>query len=317
MPRTIRPTAFGDPDVLVVADTPMPVPQHDEVVVRVRAAGVNPIDRKVYSGSFHGNDETLPSLGLECAGVVEAIGAGVTTTAIGDEVIVYPVTAAYADVVRVPAASLIPKPGGLSWAEAGGLLLAGTTAAHALSAIAVARNDTVLVHGGAGAVGLMTVQLARAVGAQVIATASPRNHALLRELGAAPVAYGPGLLDRVRQAAPTGVDAAVDAAGTDEALDVSLAVVDDPGRIASIVGSDRRNGTGIALLGYGPGQDPGFAVREGARGRLVEMAGEGSLRVLVAATLPLTEAARAHEMLLSAHSPGKIVLLPEPDLVPR
>ncbi|MDF2990333.1 MAG: putative Zn-dependent oxidoreductase [Microbacterium sp.] len=310
MPRLVRPTAFGGPEVLAVVDMPTPHPQDGEVVVRVYAAGVNPIDSKMYSGSFHGVARALPSIGMECAGVVEAIGADVTTTAIGDEVIVYPVTAAHADIVCVPATSLIPKPPALGWAEAGGLLLAGTTAAHALNAAAVTHDDTVLIHGGAGAVGLMAVQLARAAGANVIATASPPNHALLRELDATPVAFGPGLLDRVRQAAPAGVDAAIDTVGTDEALDVSLAVVGDPGRVASIAGSDRRIGTGIAQLGYGPGQDPGFAVRNAARGRLVEMAGEGSLRVVVAATLPLTEAARAHEMVRSGHAPGKIVLIP-------
>ena len=317
MPRIVRPTAFGGPEVLAVVEMPTPLPQEGEVIVRVRAAGVNPVDRKMYSGAFHGANTDLPSIGLECAGVVEAIGPQVTTAAIGDEVIVYPVTGAYADVVCVPATSLLPKPLSLSWPEAGGLLLAGTTAAHALHAAAVAGDDTVLVHGGAGAVGLMAVQLARGLGAHVVATASPRNHGLLRELGATPVTYGPGLLDRVRQATAGGVDAAIDTVGTDEALDVSLAVVSDPRRIASIAGSERRNGTGIAQLGYGPGQDPGFAVRNAAREGLVERAGAGSHRVLVAATLPLTEAARAHEMVQSAHAPGKIVLLPEADDLSR
>ncbi|WP_051707718.1 MULTISPECIES: zinc-binding dehydrogenase [unclassified Streptomyces] len=222
----------------------------------------------------------------------------------------YPVTAAYADYVTAPADSVLPKPAGLGWAEAGSLMLCGITAAHALHAAAVAAGDTLLVHGGSGGVGLMGVQLAAARGATVIATASPRNHALLRELGATPVAHGPGLADRVRAAAPQGIDAAVDFAGTDEALDVSLELVADRDRIASITGPDRRTEAGIKLLGYGPGQDPGHEVRHAARADLLARAASGTLRVVVDTVFPLTEAAKAHTTGLAGHGPGKLVLIP-------
>ncbi|GAA4667738.1 NADP-dependent oxidoreductase [Amycolatopsis dongchuanensis] len=320
MPRIVRPAAYGTPDVLTVVEVPAPHPAPDGVVVEVRAAGVNPIDWKLYSGDFHAVDDdlkdsagitaSLPSLGLECAGVVTAVGADVTGVRVGDEVIVYPVTAAYADYVTAPATSVLAKPTGLGWAEAGSLMLTGTTAFHALHAAGVAAGDTVLVHGGAGGVGLMGVQLAAAAGATVIATASERNHALLRELGATPVVYGPGLGDRVRAAAPRGVDAAVDFAGTDEALDVSLELVADRTRIASITGSPRRAAAGIKLLGYGPGQDPGTEIRNAARAHLVERAASGALRVVVDTTFPLTEAAKAHEVGIAGHAPGKLVLIP-------
>jgi NADPH:quinone reductase-like Zn-dependent oxidoreductase len=176
-----------------------------------------------------------------------------------------------------------------------------------LHAAGVGAGDTVLIHGGAGGVGLMGVQLAAAAGATVIATAA---HALLRELEAVPVTYGPGLAERVRAAAPQGVTAAVDFVGTDEALDVSLELVADRARIASITGSPRRATAGIKLLGYGPGQDAGTEIRGAARAPLVERAGAGTLRVVVDATFPLTDAAEAHEIGLAGHAPGKLVLLP-------
>ncbi|WP_069167769.1 NADP-dependent oxidoreductase [Nocardia altamirensis] len=320
MPRIVRPTAYGTPDVLTVLEVPTPRAAADGVVVEVRAAGVNPIDWKLYSGAFHDVDDdhkdaawiaaSMPSIGLECAGVVTEVGVDVTGVQVGDEVVVYPVTAAYADYVTAPATSLIAKPAELGWAEAGSLILTGTTAFHALQVTGVTAGETVLVHGGAGGVGLMAVQLAAAAGATVIATAAERNHALLRELGASPVAYGPGLADRVRAAAPHGVSAAVDFAGTDEALDVSLELVADRSRIASITGSPRRAESGIKVLGYGPGEDAGAEVRAAARGDLVDRAGSGALRVIVDATFPLSEAAKAHEVGLAGHAPGKLVLIP-------
>lgn len=320
MARIVRPRSFGGPDVLTVQDVDIPTPDAGEVVVRVRAAGVNPLDWKVYSGAFHDVDDdekdaaglasALPSLGMDCAGIVTAVGQGVQGVTVGDEVIVYPVTAAYADYVTAAASSLIPKPATLGWEEAGSLMLAGLTAAHALHAADVRAGDTVLIHGGAGGVGLMAVQLATNLGATVVATASARNHSLLRQLGAFPVAYGDGLADRVRAAAPTDVKAAIDTVGSDEALDVSLELVPDRARIASITGSDRRFGTGIKLLGYGPGQDAGTEYRNSARARLAELAADDRIRVIVAGTFPLAAAADAHISGQAGGTTGKIVLVP-------
>lgn len=320
MARIVRPRAFGDPDVLTVQNVDIPIPGTGEVVVRVRAAGVNPLDWKIYSGAFHEVDDderdaagladALPLLGMDCAGIVTAVGPDVQGVAVGDEVIVYPVIGAYADYVTAAASSLIPKPARLDWEEAGSLMLAGLTAAHALHAADVRAGDTVLIHGGAGGVGLMAVQLATDLGATVVATASTRNHDLLRRLGALPVAYGDGLASRVRATAPGGVDAAIDTVGSDEALDVSLELVADPARIASITGSDRRFGTGIRLLGYGPGQDAGTEYRNSVRAHLAELAAIGRFRVIVSRTFPLTEAAEAHRLGQAGGSTGKIVLVP-------
>ncbi|MFJ4655738.1 NADP-dependent oxidoreductase [Nocardia sp. NPDC088792] len=316
--RTVRPTAYGSPDVLEIVSMPIPEPAAGQVVVQVRAAGVNPIDWKLYSGAFHEVDDEhqdsagladdLPRLGLECAGVVTAIGDDVRAFEVGDEVIVYPVTGAYADYVTAPATSLIPKPADLGWPEAGSLMLAGTTAVHALHAAGVGEGDTLLVHGGAGGVGSVVVQLATAAGATVIATAGAHNHELLRELGAIPVTYGAGLLDRVRAASPGPVTAAIDCAGGDEALDTSLELVADRQRIASIVAGDRHVVAGIKALGYGPGQDAGTELRESARADLASRAVE--LRILIDTVYPLAEAARAHRAGIAGHAPGKLVLVP-------
>ncbi len=320
MARIVRPTAYGSPDVLEVAEVAVPVPGPGQVLVQVKAAGVNPIDWKVYSGTFHQVDDkhkdevvaadSLPKLGRECAGIVTAIGDDVFNAGIGDEVIVYPAAAAYADFVVVPTSALIAKPATLDWAQAGGLMLAGVTAAHALHAAGVRAGDTVLVHGGSGGVGLLAIQLAVDLGATVIATAAERNHELLRELGATPVTYGPGLLDRVRALAPDGVDAALDLIGTDEALDTSLALVADPGRIASIAGGPRRGPAGVKILGNAPGADLGTEIRQAARPELADKAGTGQLRVLVASTYPLDQAAEAHRAGMAGHAPGKLVLIP-------
>lgn len=230
--------------------------------------------------------------------------------AAGDEVIAYRAPGAYASAVVVPAQALVPKPAALDWQQAAGLMLTGTSAWHALAATRVEPGDTVLIHGAAGGVGIMAVQLAAARGAKVVATASPVRHDFLRGLGATPVTYGDGLADRVRAAAPGGVDAAVDFAGTDEAVDVSVAVVSDRSRIATLVAFGRGQEAGIKVLGGGPGADPGTGIRDAARLDLARLAGEGKLRVFVTRTFSLADAAGAHRALMSGHTTGKLILLP-------
>jgi len=306
--RRVVAAAYGGPENLTVEEVELPDPATGQVRVSVRAAGVNPADVKSYRSE--GDPSRLPlPLGYEAAGVVTAVGPE-TSVAVGDEVIVFRTSGAYATDLVVDESTLTAKPASLDWSEAAGLLLAGATAVHTLEATGVAAGDTVLVHGATGGVGLNAVQLARLRGARVIATAGERNHALLRELGAEPVTYGDGLADRVRALAPDGVDAALDLVGTDEAMDVSLELVADRGRIASIANFDRGPREGIRLLGGGPGADAGDEVRMAARPELARLAGTGELRVLVAATYPLTEAADAHRQIATGHTTGKIVLLP-------
>ncbi|SDX84324.1 NADPH:quinone reductase [Modestobacter sp. DSM 44400] len=315
MSRVVLATAFGGPEVLSVADQPVGDPGPGEVLVDVRAAGVNPIDWKTYSGAMGADPGRLPlRLGSEAAGVVAAVGEGAEgpagPLAVGNEVIGFRVPGAYAERVVAPATAFVPKPPQLSWEEAGGLMLTGVTAVHALTAASVRTGDVVLVHGAAGGVGSMLVQLALARGARVIGTAGPDGADVVRRFGAEPVAYGDGLADRVRALAPDGVDAAVDTVGTDEAVDVSLELVADRARIATIAAFGRALSEGIALLGNGPGADPGTGVRAAARLELTRAVADGQLTVVVAGSFPLQDVASAHRQGMQGHSHGKLVLVP-------
>ena len=315
MAKAVVAAAYGGPEVLSVVDAVVPPPGPGEVTIEVRAAGVNPIDYKLYGGARGSSPDNLPMrLGLEVAGVITEVGPGAAgpagPLAVGDEVVAYPAQGGYATAVTVPAKQVVPKPAELSWEQAAGLLLAGATAVHALAAVKISSGDTVLVHGGSGAVGLLAVQLSLAAGATVVATASERNQALLRDVGAVAVTYGPGLLDRVTQAAPCGVNAVIDAVGTDEAIDVSLVVLPEPSRIVSIAGFHRAD-TGIKLIGNGrPGADPGTEIRANAWRQLLPLAATGKLTLLPVKTYPLTEAAQAHTFLRQGHPNSKLVLLP-------
>jgi NADPH:quinone reductase-like Zn-dependent oxidoreductase len=312
MPRVVVATAFGGPEVLSIVDQVAGMPGPGEVRIAVRAAGINPVDWKRYSGVM-GSAGALPMrLGFEAAGVVVEVGEDAVGPAgpvgVGDEVIAFRIDGGYAEEVVVAASAVLPKPAAMSWEAAGGLMLAGATAVHALTATAVSAGETVLVHAAAGGVGLMAVQVALARGAQVIGTASERNHAYLWDLGALPTTYGAGLADRVRALASGGVDAAVDCVGTDEALDVSLELVADRDRIASIAAFARGAEVGIKLLGGGPGADPGTELRNAARLQLTELAEQGRLEVL-ARSFELDEVAKAHREGQTGHVSGKLVLV--------
>ena len=316
MTRAVVATAFGGPEVLSVIETPVSPPGRGEVLISVRAAGTNPIDYKVYSGAMGRDPARLPMrLGSEAAGVVTEVADGVLGPGgpirAGDAVVAYRIAGAYAGDVVVPAASVIAKPTALSFEEASGMMLTGVTAAHALAAVGgVSAGQTVFIYGASGGVGLMAVQLAVTAGARVIGTASESGHALLREFGAEPVLYGAGLEERVRALASRGVDAAVDCVGGDEALDTSLALVADRGRIVTLIARPRAFDAGIKVIGGAPGADPGTEIRAAARLELARLASEGKLRVVVAATYPLAEAAAAHRALATGHTHGKIVLVP-------
>jgi NADPH:quinone reductase-like Zn-dependent oxidoreductase len=310
MTRTVVATSYGGPEVLALQDIELPSPGDGQVLVDVRAAGANPVDYKLYSGAMGSDPSRLPMpIGMEVAGVVVAAAPGVSgyTGALttGDEVIVTGISGGYADQVLAAASDVGHKPARLSFEEAAGLLLAGGTAWHLLTKTAVGKGDTVLIHGASGGVGLMAVQLATARGAKVIATASPARHDQLRKYGAEPVAYGAGLADRVR--AIGSVDAALDLVGTDEALDVSVEVVSDRARIATIAGFGRAAELGIAAL---TGDDGGQQIRDAARVELIKLAASGQLEVTVDKVFPLSEAADAHRYLQTGHARGKVVLVP-------
>lgn len=301
--------AYGDEDVLELREEQLPDPGPGQVRLEVRAIGVNPADVKIRQG-MRGDGPTPYRLGFEVAGVVESVGPDVRDVAVGDEVIAFRIQGGYASALIVPAADVVPKPASLPWAEAAGLLLAGATAVHALEATGTGESDVVLLHGAAGSVGQAAIQLAVERGARVLGTASPRNHDLLRELGAHPIEYGEGLRDRIDAAAkeiggaPT---VAIDAAGTEEALTTSLDLVDRE-RIATVVPTPTNMDAGVKVLGAGA--DSGAQIRDEARAPLARLAGEGRLKVRVVREFPLAQVREAHRFVAENHAAGKVVLIP-------
>jgi len=311
MSRAVVATAYGGPEVLSLIDVDPGEPGPGQVLLQVRAAGVNPSDWKAYTGAFGTDASKLPlRLGQEAAGTVLAVGDDVEGIQPGDDVIVYRAPGAYAQRLLVNATAVVPKPPALSWEKAGGLLLAGVAAMHTVVATRVGSGDTVLVHGAAGGVGSMVVQIARARGARVIGTASAANHEYLVDIGAIPVVYGPGLAARVRAIARTGVHAAIDTVGTNEALDTSVALVPDRQRIATLAGFAHGAVLHVKLLGNGQGADPGTEIRAGAKRKLVDLVVAGKLDVRIAATYRLDDVARAHRAGIAGHANGKMILLP-------
>ncbi|MEU1434573.1 NADP-dependent oxidoreductase [Streptomyces sp. NPDC005775] len=295
---------FGGPEVLHPARVEDPHPGPGQVRVKVRAAAVNPMDYKIRRGWMEDVFPTsLPAIpGVEFAGVVDVTGEGVTDVAVGDEVLGWSATGSYAEYALADAALVAPKPAELGWPDAAALTIASNTAQRVLDELAVEAGETLLLHGAAGAVGSAAVQLAAARGATVIGTASPGNHDYLRVLGATPVEYGDGLVGRVRDLAPQGVDAVFDASGRGALPDSIELRGGTTDRIVTI--ADPEAGTyGVAFSGGG--SRSGKQLAEHAR-----RAADGELRVPVARTFPLTEAARAQEMSEAGHVRGKVVLLP-------
>lgn len=314
MTQAIQYTAFGGPDVLTLVHTTSPAPAAGEVAVRVAAAGVNPIDAKIRSGLRPTGEITTPrGMGDDGAGTITAVGADVVGFRPGDEVIVFGVKGTYATDIVVPSQNVQPRPPAVSAAEGAALGVPAGTAYQTLRSIDVRAGDTLLVHGGSGAVGQAVVQLAVLWGAAVVATASPRRHDRLRALGAIPVAYGDGLEQRVREAAGAkGVTCVIDIAGTDEAIDVSLRLCADRTRIATLVrGKDAASLGILAFLGGAP--DPLTArelqLRAEAMPVVLALMAAGRFSVELGPSFPLADAVQAH-LALESGVDGKITLIP-------
>lgn len=302
---------FGGPEVLHPSEEPIEAPKPGEVTIAVRAAGMNPADYKRVAGAYGSNDLPVRP-GSEVAGVVLALGEATELAsgggAVGDEVLAFRIVGGWSSVVTVPAADVFAKPATLDFPEAANLFLAGTTAAEALDVTRVGGDDTVLIHGASGAVGVSAIQQAKVIGARVIGTASERNFDLLRRFGAEPLAYGDGLEERVRRIAPDGIQVAIDTVGTQEATDVSLALVADRLRIVTIAAPQRAKEFGfIAIGGMMPSS---VAFRAEVRPLLVRLAAEGKLVVPIARTFPLSEVAEAVRLLMTEHPGGKLALIP-------
>ena len=310
MPRAVRYDEFGGIDVLRVVEVPRPVPGSEQVLVRVKAAGVNPSEAVIRTGAV---SELFPSTfpsgqGSDLAGVIEEVGAGVAGFSPGDEVIGFTQKrASQAELVLVEAGDLTRKPEKVPWEVAGGLYVVGVTAWGAVRAVEPKEGETVVVSGAAGGVGSLAVQLARRTGATVIGLASERNHEWLKSHGVIPVAYGDGVADRIRAAAPGGVDAFIDTHG-DGYVQLALALGVAADRIDTIADFE-------AAAKYGVKTDGGTAAGPGARvlAELAALIADGQLEVPIANVYPLTQVREAYTELERRHTRGKIVLRPGQD----
>ncbi|KAA0925608.1 NADP-dependent oxidoreductase [Streptomyces apricus] len=294
--------AFGGTEVLHQSEIDTPEPGAGQVRVRVRAVGVNPVDGKIRSGIMEAIfPTTLPAVpGGEIAGIVDALGEGVTQFAVGDEVLGWSETGSYAQYALADASVLAPKPAGLDWTKAAALPVASDGAERVLDLLDIKAGETLLIHGASGALGTVAVQLAVARGARVIGTAGPANQDYVTSLGATALVYGEGLVERVRALAPEGVDAVFDAAGKG-ALEDSITLRGTTDRIVTTADFRARE-LGI-IFAEGPQRRSATRLAELAR-----QAANGTLTLTVGATYPLAEAATAQQVSDAGHGRGKLVL---------
>lgn len=306
MPKAVRLEQYEGIDVLKVVDVERPVPQAGQVLVHVKAAGINPGEAAIREGVFAELwPATFPSgQGSDFAGVVAELGSGVDGFAVGDEVIGFTDNrASHAEFVVAEATNLTAKPAGVSWEQAGSLFVAGTTAYAAVRSVSLKEGDTVVVSGAAGGVGSLAVQLAVKAGAKVIGLAGKANHEWLAAHGVIPVAYGDGVADRITEAAGGPVDAFIDTFGGGYVeLALELGVKAD--RIDTIIDF-------AAAAQYGVKTEGNAAAA--SADVLAELAGlidAGELELVVAEVYPLDHVRDAYRELEQRHTRGKIVLRP-------
>jgi NADPH:quinone reductase-like Zn-dependent oxidoreductase len=306
MSRAVRFDEYGGVDVLKVVDVEGPVPGPGQLLVRVKAAGINPGEGKIREGLLHERwPATFPSgQGSDLAGVVEAVGDGVEGFQAGDEVIGFTDDrSSQAELAVIDAENATRRPAGVPWEAAGALFVVGATASAAVGAVNLSDGDTVVVSGAAGGVGSLAVQLARRAGATVIGLASEHNHEWLRGHGVVPVTYGDGVAVRIREAAPDGVDAFVDTIGggyVELALELGVA----PDRIDTIADFSAPAKYGVKAEGNAAGASAETLAR------LAALIDEGALEIPIAATYPLDQVREAYAELERNHTRGKIVLVP-------
>jgi NADPH2:quinone reductase len=311
MPQRWIAHEYGGPEKLSFETFQHADAQPGDVVIAVKAAGMNPIDAKRLAGV--GGLPPLEALtfGFEIAGVITAIADGTRiqtgVAQVGDPVVAFQITNGYSTEVVTSATNVFAKPPQLSFPEAANLLLVGTTASELLHRAGVTAGDVVLVHGGSGAVGNSLVQQAKLLGARVIATSGPAGFERLSAYGAEPVRYGPGLADRLTGLAPDGYDVALDTVGSDEAIQTSLALVSDRKRIVTTVARAAAETYGLVYIGGGV---PGTAeYRASVRGDVLDLARSGALAVHVSQTFAMSDAPEALALLSGGHPGGKLALV--------
>jgi NADPH:quinone reductase-like Zn-dependent oxidoreductase len=307
MAKAVRYDEFGGIDVLRVDEVERPVPGVGQVLVQVKAAGINPSEAAIRTGAVSAMfPSTFPSgQGSDLAGVIEEVGAGVGGFSPGDEVIGFSQKrASQAELVLVEAGNLSRKPKNVSWEVAGGLYVAGVTAWGAVHSVQLEKGETVVISGAAGGVGSLAVQLVGRAGATVIGLASESNHEWLQSHGVIPVAYGDGVTDRIKSAAPNGVDAFIDTHGNGY-VELALALGVAPERIDTIADF-------AAAAKHGVKTDGGAEAGPGAKvlTELAALIADGHLEVTIANVYPLTQVREAYTELERRHTRGKIVLRP-------
>jgi NADPH:quinone reductase len=297
---------YGGRDVLYVAEVPIPRPAAGEVVVAVKAAGINPGEAAIRSGALEAPfPASFPSgEGSDLAGIVVAVGDGVDDFAVDDAVLGFSWRrSSHATHVAVPTTQLISKPPELSWEVAGSLYVVGCTAYAAVRAVDPRAEETVAVSAAAGGVGTVVVQLLVLRGVRVLGIASPANADWLRSHGAVSVPYGDGLAERLKAAASDAIDAFIDLFGPQYVqLAVDLGI--DRDRIETIASFEKAQELGVKADGSGTASTPEV---------LSEMAGlvaSGAIEIPIAGTYPLERVADAFEELEQRHTRGKIVLIP-------
>jgi NADPH:quinone reductase-like Zn-dependent oxidoreductase len=304
--RAVRFDEYGGVDVLEVREVEDPVAGPGRVVVAVKAAGINPGEIAIREGRLHDRwPATFPSgEGTDFAGVVHAVGEGVTTFAVGDEVLGWTEErASHAELVAVPPDQLTARPASVSWEVAGSLFVVGLAAMASVRAVDPQSGETVVVSAAAGGVGSVAVQLARRTGARVIGLASVHNHDWLRRHDIVPVTYGDGQADRIREAAGGTIDAFIDTFG-DGYVDLAIELGVAPQRINTIIDYDA-----VQRLGVN-GQGTHAIASAPLLAELARLVADGSLEIPVASTFPLDQVRDAFRELSARHTHGKIVLLP-------
>ena len=306
MPRAVRFDHYGGLEVLQVVEVPRPIPGPGKVLVRVKAAGINPGEASIRKGLMADRwPATFPSgQGSDLAGVVEEVGPEVANVAVRDEVIGFVNNrSSQADYVLVEAGNLVPRPANVSWEQAGALFVAGTTAYAAVRAVALSEGDTVVISGAAGGVGSIAVQLARATGARVLGLAGSANHKWLTNHGVIPVTYGDGVEDRIRAASGGKVDAFIDTFGGGYVeLAIKLGVA--PNRIDTIIDFAAAAKYGVKTDGNQAGASAEVLAQ------LAGMVAAGRLEIPIAKVYPLADVRDAYRELEQRHTQGKIVLEP-------
>jgi NADPH:quinone reductase-like Zn-dependent oxidoreductase len=306
MPKAVRFNQYGGIDVLQVVDVERPAPGPGQVLVNVKAAGINPGEASIRKGLFHQRwPTTFPSgQGSDLAGVVVAVGEGVQAFAVGDGVIGFTNNrASQAEFVVVEASDLIHRPHNVSWEAAGSLFIAGTTAYAAIRAVSLKRGDTVTVSGAAGGVGSIVVQLAAREGAKVIGLASRAHHQWLSDHRVIPVAYGEGVEERLRAASDNHLDAFIDTFGADY-VELALKLGVRPERIETIINFEAATKYGVKAEGNAQ------AASAAVLADLAHLIDQGELEIPIARVYPLTAVREAYRELEQRHTHGKIVLMP-------